>query len=178
MEASIPLSHKQGIKNKVKFALITVSTSRFEKYGDVSKPDEAEDLSGDEMIKLLKDNGYEVLLYVLVSDDERSIKNIISHVIEEDVDIIVTSGGTGLSPDDITIETISPFFDKKIDGFGEYFRYLSISQIGSSMILTRACAGIVQNKVIFCLPGSPNAVKLALSEIIIPEAGHIIKHIK
>jgi molybdenum cofactor biosynthesis protein B len=177
MQSSTPRSHKISIKENIRFALITVSTSRFEKYGRARSPQEAEDLSGDRMYTKVKDNGHEVISYSLVPDDTVFIRDLISRMIDEDVDVIVTSGGTGLSPDDVTIEAISPLFHKEIHGFGEYFRYLSIGQIGSSVVLTRACAGIVGNKVIFCLPGSPNAVDLAFSEVILPEAGHILKHV-
>ena len=127
------------------------------------------------MCNLVKESGHKVVSYSLVPDDNVAIKDLISRMVNEDVNVIVTSGGTGLSPDDVTIEAVSPLFHKEIQGFGEYFRYLSIGQIGSSVVLTRACAGTVNNKVIFCLPGSPNAVKLAFSEIILPEAGHILK---
>lgn len=177
MESSIPHSHKQGIKENIRFALVTVSTSRFNKYGSVASPTEAEDVSGDLMVRLVKENHHEAVSYSLVPDDAPLLLNTISRAIDADVNVIVISGGTGLSPDDITIEAVSPMFQKEIQGFGEYFRYLSIEQIGSSVILTRACAGVVGNKVIFCLPGSPNAVKLAFSEVILPEAGHILKHL-
>ncbi|WP_292352891.1 molybdenum cofactor biosynthesis protein B [Methanomethylovorans sp. PtaU1.Bin093] len=177
MQSSTPLSHKQHIKGNLRFALITVSTSRFNKYGSAISPQESEDLSGDRMYNMVQENGHEVVSYSLVPDDPACIRDLISRLIDEDVDVIVTSGGTGLSPDDVTIEAISPLFHKEIQGFGEYFRYLSIGQIGSSVVLTRACAGIADNKVIFCIPGSPNAVDLAFSEVILPEAGHILKHL-
>ncbi|WP_298683382.1 molybdenum cofactor biosynthesis protein B [uncultured Methanomethylovorans sp.] len=177
MQSSTPLSHKQHIKGNLRFALITVSTSRFNKYGSAISPQESEDLSGDRMYNMVQENGHEVVSYSLVPDNPACIRDLISRLIDEDVDVIVTSGGTGLSPDDVTIEAISPLFHKEIQGFGEYFRYLSIGQIGSSVVLTRACAGIADNKVIFCIPGSPNAVDLAFSEVILPEAGHILKHL-
>jgi len=177
MQTSTPLSHKQHIKENIRFALITVSTSRFNKYGSAISPQEAEDLSGDRMYTMVQENGHEVVSYSLVPDDHVCIRDLISRMIDEDVDVIVTSGGTGLSPDDVTIEAVFPLFHKEIQGFGEYFRYLSIGQIGSSVVLTRACAGIVDNKIIFCIPGSPNAVDLAFSEVILPEAGHILKHL-
>ncbi len=177
MQSSTSLSHKQEIKGNIRFALITVSTSRFNKYGSARSPQEAEDISGNHMCSLVEESGHKVVSYSLVPDNEIVIKDLISRMVDEDVNVIVTSGGTGLSPDDVTIEAIAPIFHKEIQGFGEYFRYLSIGQIGSSVVLTRACAGIVNNKVIFCLPGSPNAVKLAFSEIILPEAGHILKHV-
>lgn len=176
MQSSTPRFHKTGIKENIRFALVTISTSRFDKYGPARSPQEAEDLSGSRMYTQVRENGHEVVSYTLVPDDAAFIRDLISRMIDENVDVIVTSGGTGLSPDDVTIEAISPLFHKEIHGFGEYFRYLSIGQIGSSVVLTRACAGIVKNKVIFCLPGSPNAVDLAFSEVILPEAGHILKH--
>ncbi|MBC7084772.1 MAG: molybdenum cofactor biosynthesis protein MoaB [Methanomethylovorans sp.] len=178
MESSTPQSHKQHTKKNIRFALITISTSRFNKYGSKKNPQEADDLSGKMMFALVQEYGHSVVSYSLISDDSVIIRDLICRLIDEDVDVIVTSGGTGLSPDDVTIEAISPLFQKEIEGFGEYFRYLSMEEIGSSVILTRACAGVVKNKVIFCLPGSPNAVKLAFSKVILPEAGHILKHLR
>lgn len=171
------LSHKMVSKRNIRFSIITISTSRFEKYGNVISPDDAEDTSGNIMLSIVKNEGHEIAFYKLIPDDKIAIQNIIYDTINKEIDIIVTSGGTGLSPDDITIETLKPLFEKKIEGFGEYFRYLSIKEIGSSVILTRSCAGVINKKVVFCLPGSPNAVKLALSKIILPEAHHIISHI-
>ncbi len=115
--------------------------------------------------------------YSLVSDDKCSLTSTVNEAADSDVDIIITTGGTGLSKADVTIESITPLFEKKIPGFGELFRYKCIEQIGSSVILTRADAGTFKGKAIFCLPGSPSAVELALGEIIIPETGHIIKHV-
>jgi molybdenum cofactor biosynthesis protein B len=104
------------------------------------------------------------------------IKGAIHRALESDADVIITSGGTGLASKDVTIESVTPLFDKEIPGFGELFRFKSIGQIGSSVILSRAAAGLLKGKVIFCVPGSPNAVELALSEIILPETGHLVKH--
>jgi molybdenum cofactor biosynthesis protein B len=97
---------------------------------------------------------------------------------EEAIDAILFSGGTGLSPKDITYETIEPRLEKKISGFGEIFRNISYNEIGSSAMLSRAVAGILtsrkKNKAVFLLPGSPKAVKLALEALILPEIGHIL----
>ncbi|HIH87408.1 MAG TPA: molybdenum cofactor biosynthesis protein, partial [Methanosarcinales archaeon] len=94
-----------------------------------------------------------------------------------DIDAIVISGGTGLAPEDVTLEAVEPLFDKTIPGFGEVFRLKSLEDVGTAAILSRASAGTVGRCVVFCLPGSPAAVELALKELIIPEAPHIIKHI-
>jgi molybdenum cofactor biosynthesis protein B len=97
---------------------------------------------------------------------------------EDAIDVIIFSGGTGLSPKDITYETIEPRLEKKFSGFGEIFRSLSYNEIGSAAMLSRAIAGILRskkkNKAVFLLPGSPKAVKLALEALIMPEIGHIL----
>ena len=178
MKEHTPEIHKKDTKKSFSFALITISTSRYEKYGDSSLPEEADDLSGKSMMDLLEASGHKVLFYRLVPDEKNSIVNAVLAALASAADIIITSGGTGLAPKDLTIESIIPLFEKEIPGFGELFRYKSLEEIGTSVILTRASAGVVKGKAIFCLPGSPNAVKLALSKIIIPEAGHIVRHVR
>ena len=174
--------HKKNTHGPYNFFLITISTSRAEKYGNgngnVTKPEDADDRSGQIMRDIIKKNGHNVVKYSLVSDEFDQIQNVVMSAIDTDADIIITSGGTGLASRDVTIESIAPMLDKEMPGFGELFRNLSIRQISTSVILTRAIAGVIKNKAIFCLPGSPNAVKLALDEIIIPETGHIVKHTK
>ena len=178
MKESTPEIHKKNAKKSFSFALITVSTSRFEKHGDSASPEEAEDLSGKAIKELLEAAGHKVSFYRLVSDAKSSVTEAVFAALDSSADIIVTSGGTGLSPKDLTIESITPLFEKEIPGFGELFRYKSLEEIGASVILTRAVAGVIKGKAVFCLPGSPNAVKLAFSEIIIPETGHIVRHIR
>jgi molybdopterin adenylyltransferase len=178
MTESTPEIHKKEAKKSFSFALITISTSRYEKYGNPSLPEDADDISGRNMKDLLEEAGNKVSFYRLISDDKTSIIDAILAALESSADIIITSGGTGLAPKDITIESVTPLFEKEISGFGELFRYKSIEDIGTSVILTRAVAGVIKGKAVFCLPGSPNAVKLALSEIIIPEAGHIVRHVR
>ena len=96
-------------------------------------------------------------------------------MIDAHVDVILTTGGTGLDMRDITIETVEGLFDKKIDGFGEIFRHQSYLEIGSGALLSRATAGVYKKSCIFSMPGSPNAVKTA-SKIIIDELPHIVHH--
>jgi molybdenum cofactor biosynthesis protein B len=92
------------------------------------------------------------------------------------IDAAITSGGTGITPSDVTLEAVEPLLEKALQGFGEIFRWLSYQSIGSAAVMTRAFAGVAKGKVIFCLPGSPQAVKLCLEKLILPEAGHIILH--
>ena len=98
-------------------------------------------------------------------------------MISEDIDVILTTGGTGLDPRDITVETVESLFEKRIDGFGELFRSKSYEEIGSAALLSRATAGIYKKTIIFSMPGSPNAVKTALG-LIIDELPHFVHHVK
>ena len=110
----------------------------------------------------------------IIADSPDQINETVKDLlIDNQLDAIIFSGGTGLTPKDITYETIEPQLEKKINGFGELFRYLSFKEIGSSAMLSRAIAGKIGDKAIFLLPGSPKAVRLALNELIIPELGHI-----
>ena len=190
--------HKKNTHGPYNFFLITISTSRAEKYGsgngngnqnmendgdyenynNLAKPEDTDDISGQVMRDIITQNGHHVVKYSLISDELNEIQSTISSAANTNTDIIITSGGTGLASRDVTIESIAPMLDKQMPGFGELFRHKSIRQIGTSVILTRAIAGVIKNKAIFCLPGSPNAARLALEEIIIPEAGHIVKHTK
>ncbi|MBP2030842.1 molybdenum cofactor biosynthesis protein B [Methanohalophilus levihalophilus] len=173
---SVVEEHKKGTLNSYKFAVITVSTSRYNDYGSVDSPAKAEDISGEKMIRSIEKEGNNVIGYSLVSDDIDLIRAAVRGYLGT-ADVIVTSGGTGLAASDVTIEALTPLFSKSLPGFGELFRYKSIDQIGSAVILTRAAAGISDGTAIFCLPGSPKAVELAMEEIILPEAGHIMRHL-
>ncbi|TGC11109.1 MogA/MoaB family molybdenum cofactor biosynthesis protein [Methanolobus halotolerans] len=170
--------HKQGSKGPCNFYIITISTSRSAKYGDTSSPLDAEDRSGQLMEEMILTAGHKLSGYSLISDNKGAILDTVTNALRSGADIVVTSGGTGLTSKDVTIESVVPMFEKNIQGFGELFRYKSMAQIGVSVILTRACAGVVAGKAVFCLPGSPAAVELALKEIIIPEAGHIVRHVR
>ncbi|WP_094226730.1 MogA/MoaB family molybdenum cofactor biosynthesis protein [Methanolobus psychrotolerans] len=176
MSSPTTREHKKDAEGSYSFYLITISTSRYEKHGSVLSPDDAEDVSGKLMHDLVLSKGHHVSKYELVPDNPSVIIGSVHHALDSDADIIITSGGTGLASKDVTIESLVPMFEKEIPGFGELFRYKSIGQIGSSVILTRASAGLLKGKIIFCLPGSPSAVELALSEIILLEAGHLVKH--
>ena len=172
-----PTLHKQNAPKIVKFAIITVSTSRYETYGSVPTPKQADDISGTVMMDLILGSGFEVVSYSMLPDNETLIAGKVRELVGLDINAIVISGGTGLAPEDVTLEAVEPLFDKTIPGFGELFRMKSLEDVGTAAILSRASAGIVGRCAVFCLPGSPAAVELALKELIIPEAPHIIKHI-
>lgn len=171
------LLHKENARSTYNCAILTSSTSRYEKYGKVERPERAEDASGKLIWGMIQVQGSRVVHYELVPDDIETIREAFKRCLYSDAEVIISNGGTGLSPDDVTIEAITPYIEKDMPGFGELFRHKSIEQVGNAAILTRAIAGIARGKVVFCLPGSPNAVKLAL-ELVLPEIGHILKHVK
>jgi molybdenum cofactor biosynthesis protein B len=166
--------HKAEAPKKVKFGIFICSTSR---YAQVKKGEKAQDASGDMIESLLRKAGQTVLFRKVVSDDKIMIAEGMKEVIcRADLEAVIFCGGTGMAPSDVTIETVTPFLDKTLPGFGEIFRRLSYDEIGSAAVLSRATAGISKGKAVFCIPGSPNAVQLCLLKLILPEAAHLIKH--
>ncbi|MEM1787681.1 MAG: MogA/MoaB family molybdenum cofactor biosynthesis protein, partial [Pyrobaculum sp.] len=118
--------------------------------------------------------GHVVVGRDLIPDDVRLIRRKIFELTNrEDVDIIVFTGGTGLTSTDVSIEAARPMFEKEIEGFGDVFRYYSIQEVGTAAFLTRATAGLVGGKVVVLLPGSPNAVKTGM-RILLEEATHLL----
>ena len=168
--------HKQKAPKKTNLALIVVSTSRF---NEIKSGNASTDKTIPKVKRFLKDDSSISLRFtIIIPDSEEHINNTLTDVMKDKIiDSIIFSGGTGLTPKDITYETLEPRLVKKFEGFGELFRSLSFNEIGPSAMLSRATAGILRskkrNKAIFLLPGSPNAVILALKHIIIPELGHI-----
>ena len=163
--------HEKRGPSKVNFFIITVSTSRYElmKAGKQYK-----DESGDLATAKITNSGHSVVGRLLVSDNEGMIKGALSELLRRgDVDVIILIGGTGLAKSDVTIESVRPLFNKEIDGFGELFRFISYQKIGASAMLSRATAGIINDKLIVCLPGSPDAVETGLN-LIIDQVSHIL----
>jgi len=156
------VSHKKNLP-AVTYGVITVS--------DSCHQGKKEDISGRYLMEFL--SGKE---YALVPDRKERIIGAVQSMVGA-VDVVVTTGGTGLSPQDVTIEALSPLFDKSIGGFGEIFRMLSYQEVGTACLLSSTTAGIIGESLIFCLPGSLNAVKLGGS-IIKEEASHIVKHLR
>ena len=157
-------------------AVITVSTSRFQKYGSSSSPGSCEDESGQIIVDLLAAAGHRAT-YCLLRDDRLDIETALMEMLEM-ADAAIVCGGTGLTASDVTIEAIAPMLEKTIPGFGELFRIMSYEEIGTASVLSRAMAGVVEGRAVFAIPGSPNAAKLAVSKIIVPELGHIISHVR
>ncbi len=137
-----------------------------------------DDQSGKIIKELLLDANHKIIAYSLIKDDFQGIteqvKQWVTHI---DIDCLILNGGTGVSSRDTTYEAIESLLDKTLSGFGELFRFLSYQEIGSRAIATRAIAGVYKNKLIFALPGSSKAVKLALEKLILPELNHLITQI-
>jgi molybdenum cofactor biosynthesis protein B len=146
-------------------AVLTVSSSRTEYNDD----------SGRIIREKLLQSRHRVLFYEVVEDDSRVISTTLRGWLKNpEVQVIVTSGGTGISRKDVTIEAIVPLLEKEFTGFGELFRWLSYQEIGSASMISRAAAGVVRARVLFCLPGSPSACDLAMDKLIIPELAHLV----
>ena len=166
--------HKEKAPKNLSFAVITISTSRY-KDSLAGKPvtDESRDL----ILKTLKNNGHAVAVQRLITDNKAMIQETMREMLNSPkVDAIISTGGTGITPADLTIEAVEPILEKKLPGFGELFRHLTYQEIGSSAVMSRAIAGVAKGKAVFCLPGSPHAVKLCLERLILPETAHIVLH--
>ncbi|MBD3227568.1 MAG: molybdenum cofactor biosynthesis protein [Candidatus Lokiarchaeota archaeon] len=160
----------------LKYSIIIISDSR---YKQVINNEVVDDLTIPRVKNILNKNKQHIESIDIIPDDIKFIKNKINQLIKESKsDIIITSGGTGIGKRDVTIEAMSSLYEKELPGFGELFRRLSFDQVGVPSILSRAKAGIFKNILIFNLPGNPNAVELALKEIIIPMAPHSISMIR
>lgn len=135
------------------------------------------DVSGDLIATLLKAHGHALLFKRTIADSKDMIEHALGSVLDNPgIDATVFCGGTGITHSDVTIETVSPFFDKTLPGFGEIFRRLSYDKVGSAALMSRAVAGVARGKAIFCIPGSPDAVRISVESLISAEAAHIVKH--
>ena len=167
-------NHKNHAPKAVNFAVFICSTSRYEA---IQKGETTSDASGDTIEKILKNAGHNVLFRRIVSDDKNMIEHAVKSIISNPaVEAAIFSGGTGITSQDITIETVTPFFEKILSGFGEFFRQISYEKIGTGAVLSRAVAGVVKGKALFCIPGSPDAARISVELLISPEAAHIVKH--
>jgi molybdenum cofactor biosynthesis protein B len=133
-----------------------------------------EDTAGDAIAAEIENAGHQVTVRELIGDDFDTVQNAVDRLAKRgDTNCVVTTGGTGVTPDDVTIEAATPLFDKHLPGFGELFRTLSLEEIGTRVVGTRATAGIADGAPVFCLPGSENAARLGTEEIIVEEAPHL-----
>jgi molybdenum cofactor biosynthesis protein B len=161
--------HKKDAPKKVSIAILTLSTTRTVK----------EDASGQWIKETAAAAGHEILYHRVIPDDAATITMTVREITENlEPQILLMNGGTGITPRDVTIEAVGPMFTKVLSAFGPLFAQLSMQEIGSAAIMSRAAAGIVGSTVVFCMPGSLNACKLACTRLVFPELGHLAKHLK
>jgi len=157
--------HRGKAPKSVTVAIITVSDTRTEN----------DDYSGKAIADIMTDSGHEVARRKIVKDDVREIQSALRELLEdEEVQAVIINGGTGIAKRDVTLEAIAHFEEKSIPGFGELFRALSYGEIGSAAMMSRAAAIVTEGKIVFCLPGSEKAVRLATTNLIAPELGHLV----
>jgi molybdopterin adenylyltransferase len=158
--------HKAQAPQSVRCFVITVSDTRTEDT----------DTGGRAIVELLQAAGHTITGRTIVKDDPDLVRGTIERLLANpDVQVIITTGGTGISSRDSTYEAVSGLLQKKLDGFGELFRMLSYEHIGSAAIMSRAVAGLVVGRIIVSLPGSEAAVRLAMDRLLIPELGHLVQ---
>lgn len=167
----VPSMHKEHARKSAAVFILTCSTSKAEQK---RKGLPVEDPSGDIIEKLMHEAGHRITGRTLIPDKLGLLRTTVRQALKSDAEAILITGGTGVSPSDVTIEGITPMLQKELPGFGELFRKISYDTIGSAAMMTRATAGVVRGKAIFCLPGSPDAVTTAVSKLIIPELGHVL----
>ncbi len=158
--------HKHKAPQNVSCAVIIISDSRTEQ----------DDESGKLIKQRLSEDGHKVMAYAILKNDAGAIKEKIQELLGQDeLQVVIASGGTGVSHRDVTVDTIDLILEKRLDGFGELFRLLTYQEIGTGSIMSRATAGVAKGKVVLCLPGSLGAVTLAMDKIILPEIGHLVR---
>jgi molybdopterin adenylyltransferase len=161
--------HKEKVKKSLGCFVVTISDTR----------DETTDQSGQLIKALLAEEKQRLAGYRVVKDEPDQIKALLQDVLGRgDVDAVILNGGTGIAPRDGTFEVVSGLLEKRLDGFGELFRFLSYQEIGSAAIMSRAVAGSARGKILISLPGSRGAVDLAMRRLVLPELGHMVSQLQ
>ena len=169
MSGDAPSAHRAYAPASLGCAVLTVSDSRTV----------ANDSSGALISELLAAAGHRAVEHAIVPDELESIRvTVLRALARTDVDAVIATGGTGVSPRDVTPEAIAPLLDKPLAGFGEIFRMLSFQEIGAAALLSRALAGTSAGKVVFVLPGSSGAVRLGMERLIVPELSHLVGQLR
>jgi molybdopterin adenylyltransferase len=164
---SVHLPHPDSQPLVVQCAVITVSDTR----------SPTTDRSGQVIQQLLQEAGHKIFDYQILKDDPGQIQRQVQQLAQQSMDAVILNGGTGIAPRDTTYDAIEQLLEKTIPGFGELFRWLSYQDIGSRAIASRAVAGTYCGKLIFSLPGSSNAVRLAMEKLILPELPHLVRQL-
>jgi len=165
---STPREHKAHAPRSVSCFVLTIS--------DTKTPET--DASGRVIRELLEKAGHAVRGWAIVKDEPAQVQAVIrERCADPGVQAIILTGGTGIASRDSTFEAVEALLDKRLPGFGELFRFLSYQEVGPAAMLSRAQAGVCQGRIVFSLPGSPNACRLAMEKLIIPELGHLVREV-
>jgi len=163
------VDHREAAPRSVRCFIVTISDTRSEDT----------DTGGRAIADRLTAAGHHVAGRTLVKDDADLVRSTVERQLAApEVDVIITTGGTGITSRDSTYEALAKLFEKRLDGFGELFRMLSYEQVGAAAMLSRACAGTIRKTMVFALPGSEQAVRLAMEKLILPELGHVVRELK
>ena len=162
------LEHKAAAPAVVRCYVVTISDTRTEQ----------DDASGRAILDLLRAEGHQVAGYRIVPDEPDQVRALVHQQLDsQDVQAVITTGGTGITSRDTTFEAIDGLIEKRLDGFGELFRMLSFEEIGAAAMLSRALAGVARRKIVVALPGSEHAVRLAMTKLVLPELGHLVREV-
>lgn len=159
--------HRKDVPATIACFVLTISDTRTE----------ANDTSGDAIASALEAAGHQLAGRRIVRDDPDTVRQIVAEETGR-VDVVIATGGTGITSRDSTYEAIAGLLQKRLDGFGELFRMLSYEEIGAAAMMSRACAGTIGRTAVFSLPGSENAVRLAMTKLILPEIGHLVRELR
>lgn len=159
------LEHRRSAgAEKATCCVLTISDTRTQ----------ADDASGKILIDRLEQDGHRLIAYAIVKDEPDQIEAQINAWLADEPDVILTTGGTGIARRDTTVEVVRRLLDKELEGFGELFRMLSWEEVGPAAMLSRAVAGLAGETLIFAMPGSKNAVRVAMEKLVAPELPHLI----
>lgn len=151
------------------FAVVVVSDSK----------DPATDRNGPLVQDLVEAAGHALAERKLLPNAVSAVQEELQDLLARDgIDVVVFCGGTGFSPRDLSVDAVRPFLEREVEGFGELFRALSFAEVGAAAMLSRACGGVARQRAVFCLPGSPHAVRLAVERLILPEVGHLLGQVR
>lgn len=160
--------HKKHAPRSATIGIVSVSTTR----------SLADDRSGHWIAGQARDHGHKVNYHAVIPDDAEIIARTVKILIADPhIQAVILTGGTGISAQDVTIEAVRPLMNKELVAFAPLFAQLSYTQIGSAALMSRSTAGIIDQTIVFCLPGSLKACQLACEELIFPEIGHLMHHI-
>ncbi len=160
------VEHRAAAPASVRCFVLTISDTRTEET----------DTSGRAIVDLLEAAGHQVTGRQIVPDDPEVVRRTVAAQLDDPaVQVVITTGGTGIASRDSTYEALGGLLDKRLEGFGELFRMLSYQDIGPAAMLSRAFAGLARRKILVALPGSERAVRLAMTKLLLPELGHLVR---